>query len=364
MLELLSIAGFVVVFKLVFGTRMQSRQGVRAGLRGLAASTLLPAGGLIGRAAAARSALPGNPALRVTIRSAVAFTILTSTPGALVLGGLGLLVWEGAAAGPHAAALTLLPAGLSLSVVVAALLVRGSSTEGCDASKRREVAGPGTHSGPLRGGVREARQLLASLNWHLVGAAAYYVFDNAVLWATFHAYGRTPPVSVIVMGYLVGSFAGALPVPAGLGVVDGGMMGALVLYGAPAGASAGAVVLYRAVSLSLALILGAATWHAGGSEQRRSQGGLTPGPEPRTAAGRSDPRRARRIPSAIVTIPRRIMIHSTMVHRDVEPAVAPGPDSHEESWQLHRVNARAQSPPPTDSSRGASKVRRFRGAGS
>jgi hypothetical protein len=122
--------------------------------------------------------------------------------------------------------------------------------------------------------------------------------------------------------------------------------------------------LVPSVSLSLALILGAATWHAGGSEQRRSQGGLTPGPEPRTRRRSLGARRARRIPSATVTVPRRIMIHSTMVHRDVGPAVAPGPDPHEESWQRHRVNARAQSPPPTDSSREASKVRRFRGAGS
>ena len=71
---------------------------------------------------------------------------------------------------------------------------------------------------------------------------AYYAFDNAVLWAAFHAYGNAPPVSVIVMGYLVGSFGAAVPVPAGLGAVEGGLIGALVLYGAPA-ASASAKAL-------------------------------------------------------------------------------------------------------------------------
>ena len=40
---------------------------------------------------------------------------------------------------------------------------------------------------------------------------AYYAFDNAVLWAAFHAYGHTPPVSIIIMGYLIGSLTGALP---------------------------------------------------------------------------------------------------------------------------------------------------------
>src|SRR5437588_7223186 len=57
-LELLSIAGFVLVFKLVFGARLSWRQSLPAGLRGLAASTVLPAGGLIGPAAAARGTGP------------------------------------------------------------------------------------------------------------------------------------------------------------------------------------------------------------------------------------------------------------------------------------------------------------------
>ena len=99
-------------------------------------------------------------------------------------------------------------------------------------------------------------------NWKLVGALAYYAFDNAVLWAAFHAYGRVPPLGVVVMGYLVGSLAGALPLPAGLGAVDGGLIGALVLYGAPPAPAAAAVLLYRGISLSVPAVLGAVgcTW--------------------------------------------------------------------------------------------------------
>ncbi|MBV9002580.1 MAG: flippase-like domain-containing protein, partial [Solirubrobacterales bacterium] len=76
----------------------------------------------------------------------------------------------------------------------------------------------------------------------------------------FHAYGRIPPLGVVVMGYLVGSLASALPLPAGLGAVDGGLIGALVLYGAAPAPAAAAVLLYRAVSLSLPLALGAIGW--------------------------------------------------------------------------------------------------------
>jgi hypothetical protein len=60
-----------------------------------------------------------------------------------------------------------------------------------------------------------------------------------------------------VMGYLVGSLAGALPIPAGLGVLEGGLIGALVLYGAPAAPAAAAVLLYRGISLSVPIALGA-----------------------------------------------------------------------------------------------------------
>jgi uncharacterized membrane protein YbhN (UPF0104 family) len=74
----------------------------------------------------------------------------------------------------------------------------------------------------LREGAAEAARLLADGNWRRLGAPlAYYAFDNAVLWAAFHAYGTAPPLGVIVMGYLVGSVTAAAPIPAGLGAAEG-----------------------------------------------------------------------------------------------------------------------------------------------
>jgi uncharacterized protein (TIRG00374 family) len=108
--------------------------------------------------------------------------------------------------------------------------------------------------------VIDAHTLLVARNWKLAGAVAYYAFDNAVLWAAFHAYGRTPSLGVVVMGYFVGSLGAALPLPAGLGAVDGGLIGALVLYGVPAAPAAAAVLLYRGISLSLPLSVGAIAW--------------------------------------------------------------------------------------------------------
>ncbi len=263
LLELLSIFGFLVVFKLVFATRIAWRRSLPAGLRGLAASILLPAGALIGPVAGARSAQTGEVPVRAMTRSAITFVILTSAPSMLVLGGLGLMLWAGWVGGPHNAALTLLP-GATVIALAATWFVVLSYKPGRITSKDRGPDGTtgtrATAMGAVRGGAADAYGILAAPNWQLAGAVGYYVFDNAVLWAAFQAYGQAPPLSVVVMGYLVGSLAGAVPLPAGLGVVEGGMIGALILYGAHAAPAAAAVLLYRVVSLSLPLVLGALSW--------------------------------------------------------------------------------------------------------
>jgi uncharacterized membrane protein YbhN (UPF0104 family) len=63
-----------------------------------------------------------------------------------------------------------------------------------------------------------------------------------VLWVTFHAVGADVPLSVVLMGYLIGQLGGLLPLPGGVGGIDGGLIGTLVVYGAPAAATAAAVL--------------------------------------------------------------------------------------------------------------------------
>ena len=54
----------------------------------------------------------------------------------------------------------------------------------------------------------------------IAGSIGYWAFDNAVLWATFHAFGLSPPLTVILMGYLIGQLGGLLPIPGGVGGID------------------------------------------------------------------------------------------------------------------------------------------------
>jgi uncharacterized protein (TIRG00374 family) len=91
----------------------------------------------------------------------------------------------------------------------------------------------------------------------IVGAIGYWAWDNAVLWATFHAVGADVPLSIVLMGYLIGQLGGLLPLPGGIGGIDGGLIGTLVVYGAPAAATTAAVLAYRVILFWLPLIVGA-----------------------------------------------------------------------------------------------------------
>jgi uncharacterized protein (TIRG00374 family) len=106
--------------------------------------------------------------------------------------------------------------------------------------------------------MREARELVARRDAVLLaGAIGYWAWDNAVLWATFHGFGFSPPIAVILLGYLIGQLGGLLPLPGGLGGIDGGLIGTLIVYGTAAAATAAAVLVYRVILFWLPLLLGA-----------------------------------------------------------------------------------------------------------
>jgi uncharacterized membrane protein YbhN (UPF0104 family) len=260
-LELLSAVGFAVLFKLVFAAPISWRRSVPAALRALGATTILPGGGLIGPAVGAWSTSEDRPSLSRLSRATITFVILSNAPGAIVLAVVGILLWLGLPDGPHQSTLTILPALLATGLLMGTWLAGRSSGRRRASSRWR--LGYHTLAKPVRAvsdGISDARALVTAHDWKLIGAVAYYAFDNAVLWAAFHAFGRPPAIGVIVMGYLVGSLAGALPVPGGLGAVDLGLVGALVLYGSPAAPAAAAVLLYRGLSLALPMALGAIGW--------------------------------------------------------------------------------------------------------
>ena len=85
---------------------------------------------------------------------------------------------------------------------------------------------------------------------------AWWGFDVATLWACFHAFGDAPAVGVLVMGYFVGQVGNTLPLPGGVGGVEGGMIGAFAAFGVPGHLALVSVLAYRAFSFWLPTVPG------------------------------------------------------------------------------------------------------------
>jgi uncharacterized protein (TIRG00374 family) len=82
----------------------------------------------------------------------------------------------------------------------------------------------------------------------LVGAVAYWGFDIGALWASFRAFGHSPPGAVLVTGYYLGTLGSALPLPGGIGGVEGGMIGAFLGFMVKGSLATLAVLAYRTIS--------------------------------------------------------------------------------------------------------------------
>ena len=105
--------------------------------------------------------------------------------------------------------------------------------------------------------MRVALRHIRSGDLALWGAIAFWGFQIAVLWASFRAFGESPPAAVLVMAFFVGMFGNLLPLPGGIGGVDGGMIGAFAAFGVDAGLAVVAVLVYRAFTFWLPTIPGA-----------------------------------------------------------------------------------------------------------
>jgi uncharacterized protein (TIRG00374 family) len=117
---------------------------------------------------------------------------------------------------------------------------------------RRLALGPAS----MRGGVRFALAKVLRPDWAMAGAVTWWAFNIAILWACFHAFGEPPPPAVLVQAFFVGMLANLLPLPGGIGGVDGGMIGALVAFGVDAGVAVLAVLSYRLFAFWLPTVPG------------------------------------------------------------------------------------------------------------
>jgi putative heme transporter len=269
MLEAISIAGEVVLLRGVFSSpanRVGWRISTEITLAGGVATKLVATAGAGGIALTVWALRGVGVAATDVATGMVCYEIVTYGVymGALAIGGLGL--WFGVFAGRAPIWLTLVPAVFGLAVIAFVvsmlfldepaerfLLRHAAASQG--RLKRwwqRAAALPRS----LQGGLKAALSMARRRDPSLIGAIVAWGFDIGALWASFHAFGHPPPPAQLVMGYYVGTLGNTLPLPGGIGGVEGGMIGAFLAFGVNGSLAVLAVLGYRTISYWLPTLPG------------------------------------------------------------------------------------------------------------
>jgi uncharacterized membrane protein YbhN (UPF0104 family) len=266
LLELLSALSYVVIFRAVFCPRMSWRLSYEIGMAEQGANSVLSVSGAGGLALGSWALRRGGMSTERIGRRTVAFFILTSLAnvGGVIL--FAALYAVGLLGHDPSPALTY---GFGGGALVATAIVLGLPRL-LSGEPSHDAANPASgklaaafhfvrHS--LGRGIDDAVLLLRKRSpGVLIGSIGTMAFDLAVLGACFRAFGASPPLGVLVLAYLIGQLGGNLPIPGGIGGIDGGLIGAFVLYHQPLAATTAAVLVYHGISLWVPALLGSAAF--------------------------------------------------------------------------------------------------------
>lgn len=256
--SLTSMFGFVRALWAAFDRLVPWRRALVLGFAEQGANVLLPAGGAGGPALGAlvmkRAGVPGELAAQ---RHAVLF-LATSAVSFVALAVAGIVVAIGLLPGDAPLVGSLVPAVVAIIIMALAVVAaRAKAPREPEVTKFTHTiwrawmfVHDGLHTTLFV--LRRGDRLL------IAGAVTYYAFDVAALGAAFQAFGGgAPPVAEFVLAYTIGHAGALLPTPGGVGGTEGGLIGMMVVYGAPVDVATAAVLAYRVFQLGLPAILGA-----------------------------------------------------------------------------------------------------------
>jgi uncharacterized membrane protein YbhN (UPF0104 family) len=268
LLEVASYAAYVWTFHRLFarrGSRIGWRESYDISLAGVAASRVFATAGVGGIALTVWALDRSGMDRRLVVSRLTTFYVVLYGffMAALIVVGAGLRTGVLHGAAPFG--LTVVPAIFGGVVILAALaagrLPRDLGSRVAERLRGHERAAKwaGLAAGSaatLADGVRGALRLARIRDPALLGAFCWWAFDIGVLWACLEAFGDPPTGGVVVMAYFAGTLANVLPLPGGLGGVEGGMIGALLAFGVGSGLAVTAVLGYRAFEYWLPIIPG------------------------------------------------------------------------------------------------------------
>jgi uncharacterized protein (TIRG00374 family) len=272
-LEAVSLVAYAVLFQAVFScddARIGWRASFQITFAGDAANKLFATAGAGGVALTVWALRASGLRSETVARRMVCLEVLLYAVymGSLVIAGLGLAL--GLFAGRSPVALTVVPAAFAAVAIAIALSTvhlagrweRWLQARAGHATSRaaRWWTRAARFPRALGDGLRTAGQVVRVRRAAPVAALAYWAFDIATLWASFRAFGHAPNGAVIVLGYFVGTLANTLPLPGGIGGVEGGMIGAFLGFGVDGSLAVVAVLAYRAISYWLPTLPGAVAY--------------------------------------------------------------------------------------------------------
>jgi putative heme transporter len=265
-LQVLSSATLAQIYRATHaanGGTLRYRDALTAALGAFSLTQLLPAGGAVG-------GLFAMHRLRAHGADAVHATTTVLLTGLVMLGTLGLAIsvattvtalWS-----PSYRAYALASATVTALLVTALVLVRAMTVEG---PVRRRLAaalghvrwrgrsvGTGWADALVQhgGSLRRPTVLLRPAGW----SALKWSFDAAVLGLLLHAFGAGAPFLAILVAFAVGHLLNGLPLtPGGIGVVEAGLAGTLLAFGADPAATSLAVIGYRAIAFWFPVLVAA-----------------------------------------------------------------------------------------------------------
>ena len=264
--NVLAFGAYVALFRGVIGenlVHLDWRESYQITMAGLAASRVLSAGGAGGVVLSYWALRKAGMRRAEAAERMVAFLILLYAFYVLAVIVFGVLLETGVLAGPNPVSMTIVPAAIAGGVAIVFLLImlipgdleRRLSLEGTNWASRTALKlsqVPATISTGTRlafGFAREPRKGGLAV----LGASGFWAANIGILWATFMAFGVALPIGVLVMGFFVGMAANLAPDPAGVGAVDGGLIGAFVIFGESASTVIAAVLVYRLIAFWMPL---------------------------------------------------------------------------------------------------------------
>lgn len=259
-----AFGSYVALFRGVIGQQVRLRvsESYQITMAGLAATRLLSAGGAGGIVLTYWALRKAGMRRADAAERMVAFLVLLYAVYVLGVIVFGVLLETEVLPGRHPVSVTIIPAAFAGGIALFALAVclvpadlqRRLSHLKSEGRLGRVAVRLATVPATLSAGIRDAISYLRTPSQGglaLGGAIGFWAANIGILWASFMAFGEAVPLGVIVQGFFVGMAANLAPAPAGVGAVDGGLIGAFLIFGLPAATVIAAVLIYRLIAFWL-----------------------------------------------------------------------------------------------------------------